>query len=226
MPEKTRANGSADGRLRSERRITPQGRAALAKSGSQNLQAWKNRSAGLETDVQAKIDEFEAEVLPDLGNNLTAVERIGDSQLALVKPKSKKSKRHVEVDARLLAALKGEREHSTGVFVFERETGGPLDPDSVYDVLHAAQDAAGVRRFGLHGLRHLYNSLLLESGANIMFAQQKMGHASALTTLDTYGHIVTDQGRECAEKIAANFDFVRDLLVNSAAVELEGKPVN
>jgi integrase len=90
------------------------------------------------------------------------VERIGDSQLALVKPKSEDSRRSVEVDARLLAALRSEREHSTGRFVFERETGGPLDPDSVYDVLHAAQDAAGVRRFGLHGLRHLYTSLLLE----------------------------------------------------------------
>ena len=78
----------------------------------------------------------------------------------------------------------------------------------MYDVLDAAQDAKGVRRFGLHGLRHLYTSLLLESGANIKFAQAKLGHASEMTTLDTYGHIITDQGRECEEKIAANFQFV------------------
>jgi integrase len=80
-----------------------------------------------------------------------------------------------------------------------------IDPDSGYDVIHAPQDAAGVRRFGLHGLRHLYTSLLIESGANIKFAQAKLGHGSAMTTLDIYGQIITDQGRECADKIAANF---------------------
>jgi hypothetical protein len=77
VSEKTRADGSAETRLRSERRISKEGRAALAKSGSANLQAYRDRvakSPGLPTNLQAKLDNFEREVRADLGDNLTAAE--------------------------------------------------------------------------------------------------------------------------------------------------------
>lgn len=73
-------------------------------------------------------------------------------------------------------------------FVFQDEVGRPLDPDQLYAVLHAAQDAANVEHFGLHGPRHLYCSLLVNSGAPVKDAQARLGHASATTTLDIYAH--------------------------------------
>jgi integrase len=138
------------------------------------------------------------------------VERIGQTGLALVPLKSKKSLRFVEMPSKLAGILKALRksQNGTGVpFVFQNEIGGPLDPDGLYDVLNAAQDAAQVRRFGLHGLRHLYCSLIQDSGASLKFAQERLGHADPSTTARIYTHIVSDHGREFAEKLEAAFPF-------------------
>ena len=91
----------------------------------------------------------------------------------------------------------------------------PLDPDGLYDVLHQAQAAAGVRGFGMHALRHLYCSLLQDSGASLKHAQERMGHASPLTTLLIYTHVVSEEGRKYAEKVEAAFPFVSGLLVEA-----------
>jgi integrase len=42
-------------------------------------------------------------------------------------------------------------------------------------------------------LRHYFASLLIASGANIKVVQARLRHASARTTLDTYGHMFPDQ---------------------------------
>jgi integrase len=42
--------------------------------------------------------------------------------------------------------------------------------------------------FRFHDLRHYYASLLIASGADVKVVQHRLRHASAKTTLDTYGH--------------------------------------
>ena len=44
-----------------------------------------------------------------------------------------------------------------------------------------------------HDLRHYYASVLIRSGASIKVIQNRLGHASAKTTLDTYGHLFPDE---------------------------------
>jgi integrase len=44
-----------------------------------------------------------------------------------------------------------------------------------------------------HDLRHYYASLLIRSGASIKVVQRRLGHASAKTTLDIYGHLFPDE---------------------------------
>ena len=46
--------------------------------------------------------------------------------------------------------------------------------------------------FSFHDLRHYLASLLIASGADIKTVQARMRHASARTTLDTYGHMWPD----------------------------------
>ncbi|QUD84614.1 site-specific integrase [Gordonia polyisoprenivorans] len=46
--------------------------------------------------------------------------------------------------------------------------------------------------FSFHDLRHYLASLLIASGADIKTVQARMRHASARTTLDTYGHLWPD----------------------------------
>jgi len=44
-----------------------------------------------------------------------------------------------------------------------------------------------------HDLRHYYASLLIRAGASVKVVQTRLGHASAKTTLDTYGHLFPDE---------------------------------
>lgn len=45
---------------------------------------------------------------------------------------------------------------------------------------------------GPHQLRHHFASLLIQEGASVKVVQRRLGHASAKTTLDTYGHLFPD----------------------------------
>jgi integrase len=46
--------------------------------------------------------------------------------------------------------------------------------------------------FRFHDLRHYYASLLINSGLDVKVVQARLRHASAKTTLDTYGHLWPD----------------------------------
>jgi integrase len=46
--------------------------------------------------------------------------------------------------------------------------------------------------FRFHDLRHFYASLLIASGSDVKVVQARLRHASAKTTLDTYGHLWPD----------------------------------
>jgi integrase len=47
--------------------------------------------------------------------------------------------------------------------------------------------------FRYHDLRHYFASLLIASGADVKTVQARLRHASAKTTLDTYGHLWPDR---------------------------------
>ncbi len=45
---------------------------------------------------------------------------------------------------------------------------------------------------GMHSLRHFYASLLIRHGESVKVVQDRLGHASAAETLDTYSHLWPD----------------------------------
>ena len=57
--------------------------------------------------------------------------------------------------------------------------------------------------FTFHDLRHYLASLLIASGADIKTVQARMRHASATTTLDTYGHLWPDADESTRAAIGA-----------------------
>ena len=52
----------------------------------------------------------------------------------------------------------------------------------------AAQTAGLPAGTGFHALRHYYASLLIRHGESVKTVQARLGHASAVETLDTYSH--------------------------------------
>ena len=89
-------------------------------------------------------------------------------------------------------------------------TAGPRDLDEISDVLHAAQDRAKVKRFGLHCVRHFFASALHEAGASLAQARDHLGHATIDMT-DRCTH-VPDSGRKHVESIGRDFSSVGNLL--------------
>ena len=57
--------------------------------------------------------------------------------------------------------------------------------------------------FTFHDLRHYLASLLIASGADIKTVQARMRHASATTTLDTYGHLWPDADESTRAAVGA-----------------------
>jgi integrase len=72
-------------------------------------------------------------------------------------------------------------------------------------IWHTAADP--VRRgTSPHDMRHAYASLLIRHGADVKLVQARMGHTSATTTLDTYGHLWPDSDDRTRTAIDAAFE--------------------
>jgi integrase len=77
--------------------------------------------------------------------------------------------------------------------VLTNERGGAVQQHPFAVVWEASRDRAGLSSSATpNDLRHYYASLLIRSGASVKVVQRRLGHASAKTTLDIYGHLWPD----------------------------------
>ena len=62
-----------------------------------------------------------------------------------------------------------------------------------------------------HDLRHFYASLLIARGCSVKAVQKRLGHQSAMETLDTYSHLWPDSDEETRQAV----DLALDALVSA-----------
>ena len=75
------------------------------------------------------------------------------------------------------------------VYIFEGQSGGRYSSESVYRVFKDALLRAGIKKdVGVHSLRHSYATHLHESGLDIRYIQELLGHKSSRTT-EIYTHV-------------------------------------
>lgn len=75
------------------------------------------------------------------------------------------------------------------IWLFEGQTGGKYSVESVYSVFKHALKIAGIKKdVGVHSLRHSYATHLHESGLDIRYIQELLGHRSSRTT-EIYTHV-------------------------------------
>jgi integrase len=101
---------------------------------------------------------------------------------------------HPDPDAHRHGHLDQMSNHQLGDnLLFTDAAGGPVLRNSFSKVWRAAvrmSPRGGALR--LHDLRHTYASALIEAGESVKVVQARLGHASAMVTLDVYGHLWPD----------------------------------
>jgi integrase len=85
-------------------------------------------------------------------------------------------------------------EHPDLGLIFTNEAGAPIQQHPFSVVWETARRKASAPEWATpHDLRHYFASVLIRSGASVKVVQARLGHSSAKTTLDTYGHLFEDE---------------------------------
>lgn len=86
--------------------------------------------------------------------------------------------------------------------LFVWSNGRPLHPDTITTLFHQHCERAGLPRIRLHDVRHSYATAALKAGIPAKVISERLGHATAAFTLQTYTHVIPGMDQMAAEAIA------------------------
>ncbi len=118
--------------------------------------------------------------------------------------KTEASRTPVPIPRELALMLAANLERFGGSTVVTDEIGRPSSP---WAIERAMRNVRGTVEglpsgFRFHDLRHYLASLLIANGLDVKVVQQRLRHASATTTLNTYGHMWPDKDEASRTAIA------------------------
>lgn len=131
-------------------------------------------------------------------------------------PKTKQSRRTIPLPATFTKELKAHRKTQLAErlklgevwqdfdLVFPSEVGTPLNPSRVTRVFKRVLKRAGIREsIRLYDLRHTTATLLLQAGVNPKIVSERLGHSTAMLTLDVYSHVLPNMQQGASEHLEA-----------------------
>ncbi len=112
-------------------------------------------------------------------------------QIRVVQSKGKKDRMTLLSEKMLVLLRTYFKRYKPRHWLFEGQTGGKYSKTSIQKVFHKAKKAAGIRKHAtVHTLRHSFATHLLESGTDLRYIQELLGHGSSKTT-EIYTHVST-----------------------------------
>jgi len=131
---------------------------------------------------------------------------------ALAEPKTKRSRRTIDLPAAALASLERQRElqnaahdavgdawQDTDNLVFTDSIGRPLRGSWVSHTFHDLLHAAGLPSIPFHGLRHSAATALLGAGVPLVVVSRHLGHTTIAVTADRYSGVTPELRRDTAD---------------------------
>lgn len=112
--------------------------------------------------------------------------------------------RIVPVHPALRPAIKRAVDHSTATVLFPGMDGKSRRSEKTHSrhSLNVALRAAGItRHLRPHDLRHTAATLMLQAGGSLAAVKAVLGHSTVRLTVDTYGHLITDDLRAAVERV-------------------------
>lgn len=121
-----------------------------------------------------------------------------DGKTLIMKPKTKGSRRNVDIPTETLMALseiKNELEKKDHIskeynLVVPNGIGTPVHPRNLLRNMKSLINKAGVPNITFHDLRHIHASLLLQQNIHMKVVSERLGHTKISTTMDRYSHLV------------------------------------
>lgn len=155
------------------------------------------------------------------------ISRDANGKMHFYKPKTDSSQRQVAIDEHLRFLLIGHQDYldrrkkrfgsewEDNEYVFPSGTGTVINPRNVLRTMKRLitkvnEDAEKNKKkpipvISFHDLRHTHATLMLESGVHPKVVQERLGHSTISTTLDTYSHAVPNLQSDAVDQFATAF---------------------
>lgn len=143
---------------------------------------------------------------------LRTILRIKGQGLVVFQPRSKQSRRPIDISPGVIERLKETRRKQIaqrllvgpawqgGNWVFTRPDGRPVNPDDVTHEWLATVNRLKLPVIRFHDLRHTPITLLLAAGENIKVVSERAGHSTSAFMLEKYAHVLPTQGARAARR--------------------------
>lgn len=136
-----------------------------------------------------------------------------DNSLIIQSPKTKKSTRYIDLDAKTISVLKKHKQEQTMILgnqklVFPNEKGSYFvlsKPNHFLESFY--KQYPDIKKITTHGFRHTHCSLLFEAGLSLKEVQDRLGHSDIHTTMNIYAHVSKYKKQEALDKFIKYINF-------------------
>lgn len=186
----------------------------LDNMSENHRQAVKNASYGIMVVLAIMTGMRRGELLAltwddiDLSNRKIHVNRAYKADCSLGKPKTKTSRRVISISSETVAILKRYKAYQDALNLegdwnglFRKKDGTMESANAFEHWWRKWADDNGFKNLLFHGLRHTHATLLIANGVDIKTVQTRLGHSSAMITLDVYSHALPSLDAAAADEL-------------------------